>query len=477
MRNDTVLVIDDTKALLAAIEMSLQEEGYTVLTAQSAEEALAYIGVKNVDACVMDIQMPGMNGLDALLEIKRKDPKLPVILMTAYGTTQTAIEAMKRGAYEYITKPFKNDEFKVMVKHAVEASRLMREAVHYQEQENTAPVDGIYLIGKSAPMLEIYKTIGQVADTSATVLIRGESGTGKELVARAIYQNSSRRDKPFLAINCAAIPETLLEAELFGYEKGAFTGAVNKRVGKFQQCDSGTILLDEIGDMALATQTKILRVLQEQTFEPVGSTATVKVDVRVIASTNKDLWKAIQDGSFREDLYYRLKVVTIFLPPLRQRKEDIPLLVEYFIRKFNKTFKRSVQKVSDEIMRMLIENDWPGNVRELENAVQTAIVMSKKDILSFDEFPALAMRNTDVPQSGPGMRSDCYKLFHDSFQPILREAISVHKDRLYKHIIGAMEKVLIELVLKETEGNQIQAAHMLGISRNTLRSRMEEFSL
>ncbi|MFH1640909.1 MAG: sigma-54 dependent transcriptional regulator, partial [Candidatus Omnitrophota bacterium] len=322
MKKPEILVVDDAKTILAMMKAFLEEEGYHPIAAVSAEDALSMIEKQKFDLVIMDIRLPQTSGLDALVEVKKRDPKLPVIIMTAYGTIQTAIEAMKRGAYDYVTKPFKIEELKVLIKQALEAGRLMRESVSYKVKKDK-PAEGICIVGDSPQMQEIYKTIGKVAESSATVLIRGESGTGKELVARAIYQNSTRKDRPFLAVNCAAIPESLLESELFGHEKGSFTGAINKRIGKFQQCDSGTIFLDEIGDMSLPTQTKMLRVLQEHTFEPVGSEKTVKVDVRVIASTNKDLFRAIEKREFREDLYYRLKVVTIYMPPLRQRKQDI----------------------------------------------------------------------------------------------------------------------------------------------------------
>jgi nitrogen regulation protein NR(I) len=474
MKKPEILVVDDSKAILTMMRSFLEEESYKVTTALSAEEAISLAGQRSFDLVIMDIRMPGINGLEALALIKKTDFKLSVIIMTAYGTTQTAIEAMKRGAYDYITKPFKINELKILIKKAIEAGRLMKEGVSYHGVKNEVTT-GDAIIGKSAQMLEIYKTIGKVAESHATVLIRGESGTGKELVARAIYQNSSRKDKPFLAVNCAAIPESLLESELFGHEKGAFTGAINKRIGKFQQCDNGTIFLDEIGDMPLSTQTKILRVLQEHTFEPVGSENTVKVDVRVIASTNKDLWIAIEKGEFREDLYYRLKVVTIFMPPLRQRREDIPLLVDYFIRKFNNELHKSIKKVSSETMEHLMKYGWPGNVRELENAIQTAMVMSKKDVLLLDNFPIFS---ADGPVEHLGSSKEAgnsEKVLKGIIEPILKN--STRFGKVYKEAMAALEKTLIKMALDDTGGNQINTAKLLGISRNTLRSRMKEYSL
>ena len=477
MRKPTILVVDDSKAILTMLKTFLEKEGYDVVTTLTALDALSLIQTREIDLVIMDIKLPGLSGIDALTEIKNKDLKLPVIIMTAFGTTQTAIEAMKRGAYDYVTKPFKINELSNLVKKALEAGWLMKESVSYQEKKGEIPQEGVHIIGNSPLMQEIFKTVGKVADSSATVLIRGQSGTGKELIARAVYQNSSRKDKPFLAVNCAAIPESLLEAELFGHEKGAFTGAINKRIGKFQQCDGGTIFLDEIGDMPLSTQTKILRVLQEHTFEPVGSEKTMKVDVRVIASTNKGLWKAIEKGEFREDLYYRLKVVTIFMPPLRQKKEDIPLLTDYFIRKFNKEFNKNVKKVSAEVLEHLTNYDWPGNVRELENAVQTAILMSKQDILLLDNFPVL---NKLIPEQGGTLQEeagDYEKGIHNVMEAMFKDSLAADRDKLYEAVMAKLEKTLIKMALDEANNNQIKAAKLLGISRNTLRTRVKAYNL
>jgi nitrogen regulation protein NR(I) len=477
MKNPQILVVDDSQPILTLMKEFLEEEGYQVATAVTAKEALLLIEKKKPDLVIMDIKLPDIDGLDALIEIKKRDPKLSVIMMTAFGTTQTAIQAMKRGAYDYVAKPFKNEELKVLIKKALEAGRLMKESVSYQAQKAEL-TEGVCIIGENPQMLEIYKTIGKIADSNAMVLIRGESGTGKELVARAIYQNSLRRDKPFLAVNCAAIPESLLESELFGHERGAFTGAINKRIGKFQQCNTGTIFLDEIGDMPLSTQTKILRVLQQHTFEPVGSENTVKVDVRVIASTNKDLAKAMEKGEFREDLYYRLKVITIFMPSLRDKREDIPLLVDYFVRKFNREFNKNIKKVSPEVMAHFMKFPWPGNVRELENAIQTAVIMSKKDVLLLDNFPLFTAGSQTFNRELPIKPvSDYEKLFQDILTPILKDTSFSGSGQIYKKIMGGLEKILIAAVLNETTGNQIRAARILGISRNTLRMRMKEYSL
>ena len=476
MKNFKILVVDDTPALLEMVKEFLEAEGYAVKTAISGEAALQAMEQEKPDLVIMDIRMPGIRGLDALSEIKKKDPQATVIMMTAYGTTQTAIEAMKRGAYDYITKPFKNEEVKALIKKALEVGRLMKEKVSLSADVDN--LDGACIIGKSFPMLEIYKTIGKVAESSATVAIRGESGTGKELVARAIFQNSLRKNKPFLAVNCAAIPESLLESELFGHVKGSFTGAINKRIGKFEQCDGGTIFLDEIGDMSLSTQAKILRVLQEYTFQPVGSEETVGVDVRVITSTNKDLWVAIEQGQFREDLYYRLKVVTIYMPPLRQRKEDIPLLVDYFLQKFAREFNKNAKKIHPDAMNFLSEYNWPGNVRELENAVQTAVVMGKKEILFLEDFP-VSPAGPKAPAPAPAQEAV------DSYDSLVKELLAlILKDHSifldsgrYKKMNNSLEKALIEAVLSSNNKNQAQSAKVLGISRNTLRTRMKEYGL
>jgi nitrogen regulation protein NR(I) len=476
MKNPQILVVDDSKPILTLMKEFLEEEGYQVATAVTAKEALLLIEKKKPDLVILDIKLPDMDGLDALIEIKKRDPKLSVIMMTAFGTTQTAIQAMKRGAYDYVAKPFKNEELKALIKKALEAGRLMKESVSYQAKKSEL-IEGVCIIGESPQMLEIYKTIGKVADSNALVLIRGESGTGKELVARAIYQNSSRKDKPFLAVNCAAIPESLLESELFGHEKGSFTGAINKRIGKFQQCDEGTIFLDEIGDMSLSTQTKILRVLQEHTFEAVGSENTVKVDVRVIASTNKDLSKAIEKGEFREDLYYRLKVITIYLPPLRTRIEDIPLLVDYFIQKFNREYNKNVKKISPEVIKHLKNYKWPGNVRELENAIQTGVIMSKKDVLLLDNFPLFTQKLAVINPEMLQQVSNYEKVFKETVRSILNNPVISANGELYKRVMADLEKSLIEAVLDENRKSQTKSAKILGISRNTLRTRMKEYDL
>jgi DNA-binding NtrC family response regulator len=403
------------------------------------------------------------------------NPKLLVILMTAYGTTQTAIEAMKLGAYDYLLKPFDAPKLKAIVAAALKAAHDMKQVVSYQPLLESEDYD-LGIVGRSEPMQQVFKLIGQVAATDATALITGESGTGKELVARAIYHHSNRSQQPFLAVNCAAIPEQLLESELFGHEKGAFTGAANQRIGKFEQCNQGTIFLDEIGDMTPATQTKVLRVLQSGTFERVGGNQPIQVDVRVIAATNKNLDQAVAARQFREDLFYRLNVVRIHLPPLRDRRDDIPLLVNYFLEKIARELQRPPKSVAAGAVKLLEKYHWPGNVRELENALRRAHVLAKSDaILPGDLPPEISgQAGTGAPPpssgaAGDAATTDAAALARQLFQ-------WARRDPKLK-IIPAVERELVVQALKETGDNQIQAAKLLGITRATLRKRIEKFGI
>ena len=370
-----ILIVDDDAQLRQSFEKLLTAEGHTVKTASSGEAAISLVQAAVPDLVIMDVRMPGMSGLEAFRAIHEIEPKLPVIIMTAFGTTDTAIEATKLGAFEYVLKPPEIPDILALISQALEAGRFMRSRVELDVAPDTTAADAI--IGKSKPMQEVYKAIGRVAPTDATVLIRGDSGTGKELVARAIYQHSLRSAKPFLIINCVAIPETLLESELFGYEKGAFTGAVNRRVGKFEQAHGGTVFLDEIGDMPFSIQAKILRLLQERSIERLGGREPIPVDVRIIAATNRDLEAALAQGRFREDLYYRLKVVTLWLPPLKERSQDITLLAEYFLARFAKEMSMGNPGTTAEAKLLLQNYPWPGNVRELANAMQKALIFSR----------------------------------------------------------------------------------------------------
>src|SRR5436190_5368813 len=387
---DRVLLIDDEADVQYSFRRIFDSPEIEVSTATSGEEGIDVVPRVKPDLVIMDIRMGGISGLETLRRLRDSYPKLLVIMMTAYGTTQTAIEAMKLGAYDYLLKPFDVPRLKEIVTNALKAARDMKQVVSYQPLLESEDYD-VGIVGRAEAMQNVFKLIGQVSSSDATALITGESGTGKELVARAIYHQSRRAQQPFLAINCAAIPEQLLESELFGHEKGAFTGASVQRIGKFEQCHKGTIFLDEIGDMPLGPQTKILRVLQSGTFERVGGNLPIKVDVRIIAATNKPLEEAVAARQFREDLFYRLNVVRIHIPPLRERREDVRLLVNYFLKKFARDQKNPPKSVSPGVIKALEQYHWPGNVRELENVVRRALVVAKGDaILLGDLSPEIA---------------------------------------------------------------------------------------
>src|SRR5579864_5442519 len=381
-----LLLIDDEADVQYSFQRIFDSPEVELTTASSGEEGLRLISKLQPDLVIMDVRMGGLSGLETLRRIRQMDSKLLVILMTAYGTTQTAIEAMKLGAYDYLLKPFDVPKLQEIVNNALKAARDMKQVVSYQPLLETEDYE-LGIVGRSEPMQQVFKLIGQLAGSDATALITGESGTGKELVARAIYHHSERNGKPFLAVNCAAIPEQLLESELFGHERGAFTGAANQRIGRFEQCHQGTIFLDEIGDMTPATQTKILRVLQSGTFERVGGNQAIQVDVRVIAATNKPLEQAVAARQFREDLFYRLNVVRVQLPPLRDRREDIPLLVNYFLEKIGREQQQPPKSIAASVIRTLEKYHWPGNVRELENAIRRAHVMAKSDAILLTDLP------------------------------------------------------------------------------------------
>ena len=467
---DKILVVDDEADIRRAFHRNLASETLQVFDADNGEEAIRMIAKERPNLVLMDIRMGGTSGLDTLRKLRELDPKLLVIMMTAYGTTATAIEAMKLGAYDYVLKPLDVPKLKALIESALKVARDMREVVSYQPllaSEDYA--EGI--VGKSEPMQQVFKLIGQVSQSDATVLITGESGTGKELVARAIYHHSRRADKPFLAINCAAIPENLLESEFFGHEKGAYTGAVERRIGKFEQCDQGTIFLDEIGDMPLSTQTKILRVLQNGEFQRVGGNQTFQVDVRVIAATNKSPEQLIAVKKFREDLYYRLNVVRIHLPPLRDRPEDIRLLVDYFLQQFTKSraIPGKVTKISTEALKILDKSPWPGNVRELENVIERAAVVARGDSILPKDLPSEVReaRSITVPPE------DLASAIDSAVRPLYALA---KKDPKLK-IMALVERELIARALIETNGNQVQAAKLLGITRATLRKRIDKFRI
>ncbi len=469
---EKILIVDDDEGLVHFLERFFVKQGYGVHSCSSGQSALEAMIKEQFDLILMDYKMPGLNGLDTLREIRRSQVKTPVIIMTAYGTTDTAIETMKLGAYDYLLKPFDRDELLRISADALEVNRLMKEVVSFPGQicRPATPSKGmVKIVGNTRRMQEVYKLIGQVAGKDVTVLIMGESGTGKELVARAIYHHSHRKDKPFLAINCAAIPETLLESELFGYERGAFSGAERTHIGKFERCQDGTLFFDEIGDMSLPTQAKLLRVLQYGEFERLGGKENLKVNVRIIAATNKNLEKEVATGRFREDLYWRLKVISIQLPPLRERPEDIPLLVEYFVSRFSEEYQTPIRYVADAAMQKLKSHSWPGNVRELENCIRRAVLLALGDVI-LEEYLKLKSDQQDLPNGSQLMAHIDRKL-----DELIPDILRLSAEKTHANVIDMVEKRLITKVLERCRYNQVKAARMLGISRNTLRHRIKKF--
>jgi len=465
----TILIIDDDDQLRKSFHKLLSEEGYTAEGAASGEAGLEMIQKQSPDLVIADIRLPGINGLETFEAIHDFDPKLPVIIMTAYGTTETAIEATKMGAFDYILKPFEIPDMLMVIKQALEAGRFMSTPVQMDVSPDEATKEAI--VGRSKPMQDVYKAIGRVSTTDATVLIRGESGTGKELVARAIYQHSLRTEKPFLVINCVAIPENLLESELFGYEKGAFTGAVHRRVGKIEQAHGGTVFLDEIGDMPFSIQSKILRLLQEKSIERLGGRRTIPVDVRILAATNRDLEAALADGRFREDLYYRLKVVTISLPTLRERRDDIPLLTDFFLSRYASELDMKNPGITRDAAATLNSNQWPGNVRELANTIQKVLIFSRgAPIQAEDVIQALSGEKVSG-ESDPQMTEDIIRRWMRN--SMTSEAEKDTFEKIMDHLAG----ILVSEALNLTDGNRSRAAKLLGLSRPTLHSKIEKYGL
>jgi len=465
----SILIVDDDDQLRQSFQKLLAEEGYEVQTAATGEAGLEAVRQKVPDLVIMDIRMPGMSGLEAFRAMREVEPKLPVIIMTAFGTTDTAIEATKMGAFDYVLKPFEIPDILRQIEQALEAGRFMRSRVEMNVVPESPVPDA--LIGQSEPMQQVYKAIGRAAPTDATVLIRGESGTGKELVARAIYHHSMRSQKPFLVINCVAIPETLLESELFGYEKGAFTGATSRRVGKIEQANGGTVFLDEIGDMPFNIQAKILRLLQEKSIERLGGREPIPVDVRILAATNRDLEVSLAEGRFREDLYYRLKVVSIELPPLRERKGDAALLCDYFLARFSMGMEINNPGITEEAKAMIEVHPWPGNVRELANTLQKALIFSRG-------FP---IRPEDISKAVMGTAGQALAN-NDTADKIIRQWVretlaAGPRQDLFSYFTDRLTRILITEALDLTKGNRSRAAKMLGISRPTLHDKMDRCGL
>jgi nitrogen regulation protein NR(I) len=461
-------VADDERNVRAAFDDVLGALGHEVVTVHRADAALEQLRSGQIDLAILDIRMPGMSGLDALRQIKTEFPRLPVIVMTGHGTMETAIEATKLGAFEYQLKPIDPDQMLHTINRALDSARLMRQMVALGTEAPPASTEAI--VGSSGVMQEIFKAIGRVSQTDATVLIRGESGTGKELVARAIYQHSLRSDRPLLVVNCVAIPETLLESELFGYERGAFTGAVGQRIGKFEQAHEGTLFLDEIGDIPLGIQAKILRVLQERTFQRLGGRETIHSDVRVVAATNRNLSKAIAEGSFRDDLFHRLNVFTIQLPGLRERREDIPELVNYFLERFAGELKVEKPLITDDAMALLTHHSWPGNVRELEHCIHRAMIFTRG-------YPIQAADLTPLIRESAERGAAC-ALDDEVLQDLVRRyLISFQGASAHGDFLDKVERVLLTEALQKVKGNQTHAARLLGIPRPTLHAKMQKHHL
>jgi len=450
---ERVLIVDDEEQMRDLLAKVLEKNGFQVAAAGDGAQALALLEKEPVDLVVTDVRMPGLGGMEALKAIKELNPDIIVIIMTAFGSIDQAVQAVKEGAYDYINKPFKIDEMLLTIRKALEERRLRHEVTALRH-ELRKRYHFESLIGKSRAMQEVFSLIEQVAGSRSTVMIYGRSGTGKELVAKAVHYNSQRASKAFVAVNCAAIPAELLESELFGHEKGAFTGAIATKVGKFELATGGSLFLDEVGSMRLDLQAKILRALQEREVERVGGTRTIKIDVRVIAATNRDLKRAVEEGTFREDLYYRLNVVPITLPPLRQRRDDIPLLVEHFIAKYNREFNRKVKGFSAGATAALYQYDWPGNVRELENVIERAVALAQSETISLRELPL------DISILGPDTIEDTHKA-----------GLSLREARNY------FEKQYILNILERVRWNQTEAARILGLHRNTLLWKLQRLGI
>jgi two-component system nitrogen regulation response regulator GlnG len=467
------LVIDDDPLTLECFRILFSKAEARVATARTATEGLTLFTEKRPDVVILDIRLPDESGLEVFRRLHDLNARVPVILMTGHCTAETVIEAMRLGAYDYVVKPLDPQPLREMIQHAFKISRLMQVPAKVADAEAANDAEDL-LIGRCPEMQEVYKAIGRVAPQNVTVLILGESGTGKELVARAIYHYSRRSNLPFLVINCAAIPETLLESELFGHEKGAFTGAERKRIGKFEQCNGGTLFLDEIGDMTSLTQTKILRVLQDGQFEPIGGNETIKADVRVIAATNRDLGRLIEEGRFRQDLYYRLNVYTIHLPPLRQRAGDLPLLMHHFVRRFSRELSKEVEGISPEVPEMLERYSWPGNVRELQSTLKQGIIQALGPVLVPDCIPPAIRGEASKPTSPlpigvPDLEAALTRLVEDRLQ--------YGSTDLHGEVLALVERHLLLQVLRLTDGNQSQAARILGLTRKTLRGKLASLAI
>jgi DNA-binding NtrC family response regulator len=464
----TVLVVDDDRAVRHLVREALATADVTVIDAATVEDGLVLLREREPDTVLLDIMLPELSGLEAFHKFHALDPKVPVIFITAMNSSDAAIQAMTLGAYDFMLKPLAVDALRKLVGQALEVRRLMSVPVSVPGGV-TVNDRADRLVGNSPAMQDVYKAIGRVAPQNVTVLIRGESGTGKELVARAVYQYSPRCEKPFLAVNCAAIPDALLESELFGHERGAFTGADQRRVGKFEQCNGGTLFLDEIGDMSLLLQAKMLRVLQQQQFERIGGNQTISTDVRVITATNRDLEEMVAAREFRADLYYRLSGFTIQLPPLRERPADVPPLLDYFLRRFAVALDKDVRGIAPQTLEILLRYSWPGNVRELQNVVRQALLSTVGPVLLPEFLPAAV--TADLPASGEGPGKP------NQLAVLLERLLNEGGNNIYSEAVAAMDRYVLSHVLTRTQGNLSHAAKILGITRGSLRNKIRSLGL
>ena len=465
-----ILVVDDEPAVLAAFEELLTTMGHHVQTSDRGDDALAKLRDTAPDVIVTDLCLPGWSGLDGIRQIRAMRPKTPVIIMTGYGTMETAIEATKLGAFDYQLKPFEPDSMVGAIERALETVRLMHRGV----QVNPVPGGDVAdaLIGESVEMQELFKAVGRVAPTEATVLIRGESGVGKELVARVLYQHSQRAKLPLLVVNCAALPESLLESELFGHERGAFTGAQSRRIGKFEQASGGTIFLDEIGDIPFNVQAKLLRILQQRTFERLGGNDVIHADVRILAATNRNLEQAIASGGFREDLFHRLNVVTIHIPPLRRRASDIPKLIDYFLQRYASELRIEVPLISEDAIAELQNYEWPGNVRELEHCIYRTLIFTRGYPIQVADV--LRARDSE-PKSG---QDPAARVNESDLLKIIRNYLDRHcGPGTHERLVAETDRLLVQEALRRTSGNQTQAALLLGLPRPTLHAKIQRYAV
>ena len=464
----SLLVIDDEASICRAFERAFSSDTISVITAKDGVEGTQKFIDAKPDVVVVDLSLPDMSGLDLFKRLREVDARVPFIFITGHGTVQSAIEATKLGAYDYLFKPLELDEIRDLLHKAFNLSRMIRVQPVLAETDADDVSTGDAIVGRCKAMKEVYKAIGRVASQNLTVLLLGESGTGKEVVAQAIYHHSDRATGPFQAINCAAIPDALLESEIFGHEKGAFTDAHRQRIGKLEQADGGTLFLDEVGDMSPMTQAKVLRVLQEQKFERVGGNASIKVDVRIIAATNHDLKALVSEGLFRSDLYFRLSVVTIRLPPLREREDDLRVLAEYFLRRYSNEFGKDIRTIAPETIDLLNQYQWPGNVRELESVMKQSLLTARGNVLLPDFLPPLGdYKGQQTTSNTPDYLSERF----------VADRIEAGTDNLYTEAIMIAERQLFQQVLRHTAGNQLKAAQLLGISRVTLRSKLRSLGI